>query len=108
MKKMFLLTISLLLITNVFFLSVKANNLERIAMLNTAEEEEEGFDCWAKTLYHPGARILECNYPCCYRNDWRDNDSEPHGKCKVLEDPPPSQSMLSEIGFGECGDENSF
>ncbi len=98
---------SLVLIMNTVLLSIKADcltNYDHQVITIRVSDDEEGFDCWSKTIYEPGARILECNYPCCYRNDWRDYDFEPHGKCTVIKD-PESQTILSEIGFGECNDE---
>ena len=55
-------------------------NLEAIKNIALASDEGgEGFDCYSRLSHWIGYRTLECNTPCCYRDDY--DGEEKGGKC---------------------------
>ena len=55
-------------------------NLEEIKNIALASDEGgEGFDCYTRMYQNPGYRTLECNTPCCYKDDY--DSIEKGGKC---------------------------
>jgi hypothetical protein len=56
------------------------------------------FDCWSKMRVFQGYRVLECNIPCCYRNDYDADDFDPNGKCRYGQPDPESMKLPNEMG----------
>ena len=56
------------------------SNLEKMKNIALADSEGgEGFDCYTNMFWYPGYRTLECNTPCCYKDDY--NSLQKGGKC---------------------------
>jgi hypothetical protein len=56
------------------------SNLEEMKNIALADDESgDGFDCYSRLSHWIGYRTLECNTPCCYRNDY--DGEEKGGKC---------------------------
>lgn len=79
-----------------------ASNLIQNDYVNSGNmifEEDFEADCWSLMEEYTGARVLECNKPCCYRDDYKPfYPHEPNGTCVIPDSVPPVNSLSSEGG----------